>query len=41
MKNKKKEKNLDSYTAMLEDVPHYLPALMRSEKIQKKPAVWV
>ena len=35
-KNKKKEKNLDSYTAMLEDVPHYLPALMRSEKIQKK-----
>lgn len=40
-KNKKKEKNLDSYTAMLEDVPHYLPALMRSEKIQKKPAVWV
>ena len=34
--NKKKEKNLDSYTAMLEDVPHYLPALMRSEKIQKK-----
>ncbi|MGN0106222.1 MAG: nucleoside triphosphate pyrophosphohydrolase [Hominilimicola sp.] len=35
-KNKKKEKNLDSYTAMLQDVPHYLPALMRSEKIQKK-----
>ncbi len=35
-KNKKKEKNLESYTAMLEDVPHYLPALMRSEKIQKK-----
>lgn len=35
-KNKKKEKNLDSYTAMLKDVPHYLPALMRSEKIQKK-----
>ena len=35
-KNKKKEKNLDSYTAMLKDVPQYLPALMRSEKIQKK-----
>lgn len=35
-KNKKKEKNLDTYTAMLSDVPHYLPALMRSEKIQKK-----
>ena len=37
-KNKKKEKNLSSYTAMLEDVPHYLPALMRGEKIQKKAA---
>lgn len=37
-KNKKKEKNLDSYTAMLKDVPSYLPALMRSEKIQKKAA---
>ncbi|MCI8404593.1 MAG: nucleoside triphosphate pyrophosphohydrolase [Clostridia bacterium] len=37
-KNKKKEKNLDSYTAMLEDVPRYLPALMRSAKIQKKAA---
>lgn len=35
-KNKKKEKNLSSYTAMLKDVPNYLPALMRSEKIQKK-----
>ena len=35
-KNKQTEKNLDSYTAMLKDVPHYLPALMRSEKIQKK-----
>ena len=35
-KNKKKEKNLSTYTAMLEDVPHYLPSLMRSEKIQKK-----
>ena len=37
-KNKKKEKNLDSYTAMLKDVPRYLPSLMRSEKIQKKAA---
>ena len=37
-KNKKKEKNLSTYTAMLEDVPHYLPSLMRGEKIQKKAA---
>lgn len=37
-KNKKKEKNLDNYTAMLRDVPKYLPALMRSEKVQKKAA---
>lgn len=37
-KNKKKEKNLDTYTAMLKDVPHYLPALMRSAKVQKKAA---
>lgn len=35
-KNKKKEKGLKTYTDMLKDVPHYLPALMRSEKIQKK-----
>lgn len=35
-KNKKKEKGLQTYTDMLKDVPHYLPALMRSEKIQKK-----
>lgn len=35
-KNKKKEKGLDTYTDMLKDVPRYLPALMRSEKIQKK-----
>ncbi len=35
-KNKKKEKKLDSYSSMLDDVPHYLPALMRAEKIQKK-----
>lgn len=35
-KNKKKEKGLSTYTDMLKDVPNYLPALMRSEKIQKK-----
>lgn len=35
-KNKKKEKNLQTYADVLKDVPHYLPALMRSEKIQKK-----
>lgn len=35
-KNKKKEKNLESYTAVLNDVPHSLPALMRAEKVQKK-----
>lgn len=37
-KNKKKEKGLKTYTDTLKDVPHYLPALMRSEKIQKKAA---
>ncbi len=37
-KNKKKEKHLDTYTAMLKDVPGYLPALMRSAKVQKKAA---
>lgn len=36
--NKKKEKGLDSYTAMLKDVPSYLPALMRAAKVQKKAA---
>ena len=35
-KNKKKEKGLKTYTEMLEDVPGYLPALMRSSKLQKK-----
>ena len=35
-KNKKKEKGLDSYSAVLKDVPHYYPALMRAEKVQKK-----
>ena len=35
-KNKKKEKNIDTCTGVLNDVPKYLPALMRAEKIQKK-----
>lgn len=35
-KNKKKEKKIDSYTGVLKDVPKYLPALMRAEKVQKK-----
>ncbi len=35
-KNKKKEKQIDTYTGMLKDVPQYLPALMRAEKVQKK-----
>lgn len=35
-KNKKKEKGLNTYTDALKDVPHYLPALMRAEKVQKK-----
>ncbi|MGN1115791.1 MAG: nucleoside triphosphate pyrophosphohydrolase [Candidatus Ornithomonoglobus sp.] len=35
-KNKKKEKNISTYTGALKDVPKYLPALMRAEKIQKK-----
>lgn len=37
-KNKKKEKGLKTYADMLNDVPHYYPALMRAEKIQKKAA---
>ena len=36
--SKKKEKQLSSYSAALEDVPSYLPSLMRAEKIQKKAA---
>ncbi len=36
--NKKKEKGLESYSSMLRDVPGYLPALMRAEKVQKKAA---
>ena len=35
-KNKKKEKKIKTYTGVLKDVPQYLPALMRAEKIQKK-----
>lgn len=35
-KNKKKEKNLETYTDTLKDVPHGLPALMRAQKVQKK-----
>ncbi len=35
-KNKKKEKKISTYTGVLKDVPQYLPALMRAEKIQKK-----
>ncbi len=35
-KNKKKEKNISTYTGVLKDVPKYLPSLMRAEKVQKK-----
>ncbi len=35
-KNKKKEKNLKTVTDVLKDVPSYLPALMRAQKVQKK-----
>ncbi len=35
-KNKKKEKKIETYTGVLSDVPRYLPALMRAEKVQKK-----
>lgn len=35
-KNKKKEKALKTSLEVLKDVPNYLPALMRAEKIQKK-----
>lgn len=37
-KNKKKEKALDTYTDNLKDVPKYLPALMRAQKVQKRAA---
>lgn len=35
-KNKKKEKKFKDYTAVLRDVPQYLPSLMRAQKVQKK-----
>lgn len=35
-KNKKKEKKLDTAVDVLNDVPKYLPALMRAAKVQKK-----
>lgn len=35
-KNKKKEKNLKTAVDVLKDVPSYLPALMRAQKVQKK-----
>ncbi|MDI3500745.1 MAG: tetrapyrrole methylase family protein / MazG family protein [Thermoanaerobacter sp.] len=35
---KKEEKDLNSYTEVLKDVPRYMPALMRSYKIQEKAA---
>lgn len=37
-KNKKKEKSLDTFTDMLNDVPHGFPALLRAQKVQKKAA---
>lgn len=37
-RNKKKEKGLKSYSEQLESVPHALPALMRSLKVQEKAA---
>lgn len=37
-KNKKKEKKLSTYTDNLKDVPKYLPALMRAQKVQKRAA---
>ncbi len=36
--NKKKEKSLSNHTDNLKDVPKYLPALMRAEKVQKRAA---
>lgn len=37
-KIKKKEKKLESHTQVLRDISHYLPALMRSYKVQQKAA---
>lgn len=36
--SKKKEKALNSHTDNLKDVPIYLPALMRAQKVQKRAA---
>lgn len=36
--NKKKEKDIKSHTDNLKDVPMYLPALMRAQKVQKRAA---
>ena len=36
--NKKKEKAIKSHTDNLRDVPMYLPALMRAQKVQKRAA---
>ena len=35
---KKEEKNLNSYTEVLKDVPKHMPALIRSYKVQEKAA---
>lgn len=37
-KNKKKEKRLDTFSDMINDVPHGFPALLRAQKVQKKAA---
>lgn len=37
-KNKKKEKNIESYTEDLKSIPRSLPALIRSYKLQEKAA---
>ena len=37
-KNKKKEAAGSSYTAMIDDIPHGFPALLRAQKVQKKAA---
>ncbi len=37
-KNKQKEKQLSSYTDMLQDVPKHFPALLRAQKVSKRAA---
>ncbi len=37
--SKRREKGIDSYTRMLEDIPKALPSLMRSYKVQQKAAL--